>query len=240
MTNDRILDKIKKCLALSASDNEGEAAAALRQAQKLMEMHGITAEALTGADIGESRAKSTACTKPAAWESALCWMLSKAFGCQPLVHKGWFNKRTNSNGQLAEFIYIGLKHQALTASYAHDVLRRQIVKARTKYLADRDATHLREGGSKMRLRDKIAAGEAFCRGFVANVSKQVSAITLEPAHEEAISARKLKLMGGEERAGAKVTRRGHDWSAYEAGLEAGKDAQLHRPMGQGEKTLALK
>ena len=40
--HDKILDKIKKCLALSSSSNEHEAAIALRQAQKLMELHGIS------------------------------------------------------------------------------------------------------------------------------------------------------------------------------------------------------
>src|SRR5882724_10574426 len=38
----RILDKIRKCLALSKSANEHEAAAALRQAQKMMQANGLT------------------------------------------------------------------------------------------------------------------------------------------------------------------------------------------------------
>ena len=42
MADDKILDKIKKCLVLASSANEHEAAAALRQAQKLMEAHGIS------------------------------------------------------------------------------------------------------------------------------------------------------------------------------------------------------
>lgn len=238
MSNDRILDKIKKCLALSASDNENEAASALRQAQKLMELHGVTMEALTGADIGEGKAKSTACTKPAGWENALCRLLSRAFGCQPLIHKGWFNKHTNSNGALAEFVYIGLKHQAMTASYAHDVLRRQIIRARAKYLPARDEAYFARWGVKMRLKDKIAAGEAFCLGFVENVSKQVHAITLEPAHEAAIKAcyEEARAKGAK---ATKATQRGHDWTAYEAGKEAGKEAQLHRPMAGAAETLKL-
>lgn len=40
MNDQRILERIKKCLALSQSSEPHEAAAALRQAQKLMEMHG--------------------------------------------------------------------------------------------------------------------------------------------------------------------------------------------------------
>jgi hypothetical protein len=40
--NDAIIRKIEKCLALSKSSNEHEAAAALRQATKLMEAYNIT------------------------------------------------------------------------------------------------------------------------------------------------------------------------------------------------------
>ena len=41
MTRDEALDKIKKCLALAASPEAHEAAAALRQAQKLMAQFGL-------------------------------------------------------------------------------------------------------------------------------------------------------------------------------------------------------
>ena len=42
MDKERILEKIKKCLALSKSANEHEAAQALKQAQALMREYGIT------------------------------------------------------------------------------------------------------------------------------------------------------------------------------------------------------
>ena len=53
--NSAILCKIKKCLALSASSNPHEAAAALRQAHALMNKHGVSAHEVTMADIGEAR-----------------------------------------------------------------------------------------------------------------------------------------------------------------------------------------
>ncbi len=43
----KILGKIKKCLALSSSDNPHEAAAAMRQAHALMAAHGVSAEQIT-------------------------------------------------------------------------------------------------------------------------------------------------------------------------------------------------
>ena len=53
--SEKILDKIKKCLALASSANEHEAAAALRQAQKLMAQFGLTETDVTLADVGEVR-----------------------------------------------------------------------------------------------------------------------------------------------------------------------------------------
>lgn len=49
----RILDKLKKLLALSKSDNPHEAALALQRAQKLMGAYGISQSELELADFGE-------------------------------------------------------------------------------------------------------------------------------------------------------------------------------------------
>ena len=82
MIDPKILGKIKKCLALSSSDNPHEAAAAMRQAHALMAAHGVSAEQITMADIGEAHANSRtmARNKPAQWEGALAAMVGKAFG----------------------------------------------------------------------------------------------------------------------------------------------------------------
>ena len=42
MDKEKVLDKIKKCLALGESANEHEAAQAIRQAQMLMKKYGIS------------------------------------------------------------------------------------------------------------------------------------------------------------------------------------------------------
>src|SRR5690348_8415840 len=47
----RAMEKIRKCLALSKSANEHEAAAALRQAQKLMQMHDLDENDLDGLEF---------------------------------------------------------------------------------------------------------------------------------------------------------------------------------------------
>lgn len=59
--NNRVLEKIKKCLRLATSDNPAEAAAGLRQAQKLMAMHGLTQSDLELSEVSSHRVKSVAC-----------------------------------------------------------------------------------------------------------------------------------------------------------------------------------
>ena len=70
MEHEKIIDKIKKCLALSNSDNPHEAAAGLRQAQKLMQMHGLNELDIELSDVQEMRAKASN-AGVVAWESLL-------------------------------------------------------------------------------------------------------------------------------------------------------------------------
>ena len=49
---ERAIRKIKHCLALSASSNEHEAAAAMRQAQKLMAKYRLTETQVNLSDVG--------------------------------------------------------------------------------------------------------------------------------------------------------------------------------------------
>ena len=56
MDKEKILDKIKKCLALSKSANEHEAAQALKQAQALMEKHEVNAVDIALSEVSEQKA----------------------------------------------------------------------------------------------------------------------------------------------------------------------------------------
>ena len=94
--NERIMAKIRKCLALSKSDNEHEAAAALRQAKALMEKH-----KLEMSDIEQSKTQvyidenGKPSSRPPLWLNSLHSVVAAAFGCsafslggQPLLGRG--------------------------------------------------------------------------------------------------------------------------------------------------------
>ena len=65
MTRAQILKKIRKLLALSASANEHEAAAALAKAQALMEEHELAERDVELADIETAAGRRRAAARPA-------------------------------------------------------------------------------------------------------------------------------------------------------------------------------
>lgn len=220
-----VIKKIEKCLALSKSSNEHEAAAALRQATKLMAAYNISEEALKGASIGETEADTNAWTRPPGWEMSLLNIIKTAFGCEVIMRLG-----NSGTKRLTKIVYIGVKHQAKLAAFAHEVLRRQVERDRTKYTA---GLHGYSRG------EKIKAGEAFSLGYVDNLRRQVEALAVPPDQAERIKNRKEVLLGGSGKQ-YKPNQLGMDYAALQAGREAGKHASLHRPIteSEGRKQLA--
>ena len=104
---DRIIDKVKKCIALSKSDNPHEAAAALRQAQALMRKHGIDEAGIAAAEIGATDVehKSSNAVRPPAWETMLMMLVGTAFGC-----RGMFIPASKVNGRrgAGSYRYVGV------------------------------------------------------------------------------------------------------------------------------------
>lgn len=226
--NDNIIRKIEKCLALSRSSNEHEAAAALRQANKLMAAYNVTAEALVGAKIGTFKAKTDSWTRPPAWEIHLLRAVKRAFGCEAILHTGYGGCSDRKNNRLTLIEYIGVKYQAELAAYTHEVIRGQVSRARAKYSASL------EGYTRG---EKIAAGETFCQAYVESINAQIIALAVPPEQAKAIHALKTELLGltpGKFTA----TQRGYDGSAAAAGRSAAQGASLHRPMN-GRENLKL-
>ena len=65
MKNEKVLEKIKKCLRLAKSSNPHEAAAAMRQAQKLMEKYNLTERDVDLTDVEMSEHSAGTATRPA-------------------------------------------------------------------------------------------------------------------------------------------------------------------------------
>ena len=217
--HDKVLDKIKKCMALSSSSNEHEAAIALRQAQKLMELHGITDIDVKAAQAEEKRARAGACKRPAGWECTLAQNIATAFGCHLLFLR-------NSNA--GHWSYIGCGPAPEIAQYAFAVLLRQIKRAR--------AEHIQTVLKRCKSMTKTRRAELFCAGWVHAVGQTITALAENTQHTEAINAYmavrypNLEALQTQNRnQGKSLSDR--DWSDYLTGNERGRSVQLNHGMG---------
>lgn len=228
MSPDReaIIAKIKKCLALAKSSNEHEAAIALRQAQRLMQQHGITDFDVETADIQEEATNAGASSHPARWECGLATRVAKAFECQVFLAVWW---------PVGKWTFVGVAPAAEIASYAFAVMFRQVKRARSAYIK----TTLKRCGPTNRTR----RADLFCEGWVVAATALIEAFAGSEAQQARVTAylgnkRSLAEFHGRNRnAGRKLAER--DYGDMDAGHTAGSEAQLNRGVGGVGERLAL-
>lgn len=228
MTRDEALKKVKKCMALSRSANEHEAAAALRQAQKLMSEFGLAEQDVTLADVREARVKARS-SAANAWEVTLVHLVAEAFGCETFRNRsGGYNDAGNWTTRV-EWVYVGLDASADIAGYALDVLLRQCLAARLAHIAKQP--------KNCKPITKTARGDAFANGWVYGVKAKVEAFA-QPAKNEALLLTYMERNHGE-MGSAKVIdkskRRKVDAGHVMAGIKAGRNADLKRGVGGVEE-----
>lgn len=237
----KILNKIKKCLALAQSNNANEAATALRQAHALMAKYSISSHEVAMSDIGEAEAPSRtmARDKPAGWEARLAALVGKAFGCQMLVAK---HVLRSTRGHLNEgrYVFVGLKDQAEVAAYTATVLIRKCKAARQAWLTE----HF--GGVGMGIKGmkakKTRMGDAFAEGWVDAIGKLV----VEFANPQNVESAIEKYVDEQARGRKAQTRclsrediGDHDLAAAMMGRKAAKGESLFRPMEGSSAPAAL-
>lgn len=206
---EKIMSKIRKCLALSESSNEHEAAAALRQAQKMMAEWNVTEAGLKGSEIGVEEASSTVWKNVPVWENAMANMVGEAFGCKVLIRDG-------ARNVLAKYSYVGLAQNAKLAAYTHVVFSKQVRKARERYLRS-------EYPNAPRGR-KILLGNSFGYGYVTNVRSKIVAMGVTQEVKDKVE----ELTGGRVAKTAKKVN--IDFDALLDGKREGATASLHRPL----------
>lgn len=173
MNNERIIRKIKHCLALSQSSNADEAATALRQAQKLMQMHNVTSDDTSVIDIKEHRVTALTKTRPPQWHGLLAAVIADAMGCHYFCG---VNKRGHSGH--SNFCFIGFDYQPEIAAYAFEVLIRQAIKDRRNFINQLSSRVLRK--------NKKLKGDNFCIGWINGVRSVVNSFALSDGQMEAI------------------------------------------------------
>jgi hypothetical protein len=219
------ISKIRKCMALAQSSEPHEAAAAMRQAQKMMERFGIEHPELLAAGVAEEWARSSAKKTPPRYEATLANIVAKAFSCKVL-----FSSRLNDTitAMVGGYSFIGVTPSSDVAAYTFGVLIRQVKKARVEYI---------KTALKRHRKNKTAAADLFCIGWAHAVHSLIAAVAPTSDQTKAIDAyiginhAELKTLAVRDR---ELSHAGGRLDHLHCGHAAGKLAVLNRGIGAGD------
>lgn len=255
MTQTKILERIKKLMALASSSNEHEAALALQKAQELMAEHNLTEGKVLASGVTHIHLKSTqSVSKVKDWELILVQVICGQFNCEVMWQDG--SSYATGKDVFGSFVIIGAKHNVEVAAYTAEVLLRKIVKARGQYLEQVKIEHaqkydemvarastniMRNVWTSKYSRDLTRKqlteyGDGFCRGWVVGVAKVVKQFSLNEDDQKAIDSYKQEQFrpSGDTK---KAQDRSGNMDGYAAGKKAGASESLHRPMGAESRTM---
>lgn len=235
MSREDAIQKIKKCLALSKSANQHEAASALRHAQALMEKYNIDADDAELLGIVNAEILGSGSQKPPVFESMLAQSIAKLMDCK--VFLSYQMNRTSSTSKvIAVWHFTGFDPAPEIASYAFDVLYRQLKKARTTFIN----TTLK----RVQIRaNKVKRADMFCEGWVFEASEQARRIKpnteklkkIEAHIKKTTELTTFKPKNRNEKTRDSSRSRNDYWS----GRQAGKEAQINHGMNAGQEFKKL-
>lgn len=127
MTKEKIIKRVAKLLALSASPEPAEAAAALEKANELMEEYGIKSDDLLISDVAESAASVGRQIKtPPKYIAELAAIISSLYGLE-VIYRYTVTRKS-------EMVFIGFSPQVEIASYVFTVMLRKLVSMRRRHI----------------------------------------------------------------------------------------------------------
>jgi hypothetical protein len=225
MTNEEALRKIQKCFALANSNDPTVVETALKQAQKLMEIHGIDATTIKLSEVGEVMLKSKASvSKMKDWELRLVGIIARAFGCRVL----WSKSRSSRKDYFGQFTLVGLKSQLELAEYTCIVMQNKLMKARNSFVSSLPAA--------MERKRKTIEADGFCHGWIATVSKTINDFALSEEHNQLLSKYVAGISSGNQ---AKTQHRTCGAMGFSAGEEAGVGESIYKPVKTSRNNTKL-
>jgi hypothetical protein len=223
MEKSKVLDKIQKCLRLSKSPNANEAAAALRQAQKLMAAHGISEEDITLAGYASAAVDCPIQVNRKYVPHILLKLvdlMKKAFAVQAVIDH---NLRVSDYSY--QIRYFGPTTRVHMAEYAHQVVYRAMEASWRQFLKENPY-----------LRGEKGARTSFQLGWLHEVSSKVEAIGFTEEEEHATTALK-KAHYGKQLEKVSGQKQSIDQGVAFAGQLAAKEFSIHRPMDEQKLRL---
>jgi hypothetical protein len=176
-----ILRKIKRCMDLSNSSNENEAAIALKQMRKLMDENNVNEFHVMAHEVNEQSSELSVKNTPPKWVIQLHNVIGRAMDCESILRskstdKIIYDKKKKSyvyEKAPMLILYLGLGPNPEIANYSFDVLYKKLKKARKDF-----ANEKLEGFSRS---EKLKLSDAFCEGWILNIYKKVK--HLNPSEE---------------------------------------------------------
>lgn len=204
----KVIDKIRKLLALSASPNEAEASAAAAKAHELLRAYNLSLEDIGTDDksqvIWENHLRMS---KIANWRISLGSQVARSNYSRALV-------ATRRGCQV--LIFVGRKHNTATAGVLFDYL---------------DAVVMRLG---RQLKDRRYSKEKFRDGLVDGLSRRLAEMSRQEV-EESTALVVLDKEVDESLKGKKIgtidTSVDLDTKSYTLGYQAAKNVSLHKQVG---------
>ncbi|KTT01649.1 DUF2786 domain-containing protein [Pseudomonas parafulva] len=238
---ERVIRKIKRCLALSKSSNENEAATAMRQAQALMCEYRLTELDVHLSDVGEVESAVARAKRRPTWDRDLSSIIADAFGCQAFSRRHWC--RTTSR-LVDRALFIGVTPAPQIAMYAYETLLNKLAQARREYVSQVRAGKRRSSYSPH------TAGDHFALAWVSAVHGRIHEMVPRGEEDPAIgqhsTGRDLvaveshdkalieQYLSGREIGKARKARELElDLNAQIAGLLAGQRVELNPGMAHG-------
>lgn len=153
---EKIIDKVRKLLALSTSPNEHEALLASTKASELLRKYNLTISAI---EIEKEKARTIVRfiqKRLPIWAVALANILTEHFNC------GWF-----CDPRIGNVSFVGVDNDLDVLVYTYMYLFRTCDKLGIQHVANHTSRNFMFRNDKMR--EKVT----YCRGFVAGIDEQL-------------------------------------------------------------------
>ena len=257
--NQNKIDTIRKLIRKAeGTTNAHEAAAFMAKAQAMMQAEGVDMHAVKRSEFGKANVRSRfSASRVHPAENILMRAVADAFGCELLFVPKKTSEtidgvkyRYNPKSTWMEHILVGHKDRLDLAAYAAEVFLRQLAKARTEFVAKKSKAywdHATEGydeedvryikeDSAMRSairKQLIKDGDSFALGWAFEIQKKVVKFALNDEEQLLLESFTKDVPTGMDKKISEVNQ------AYYHGVNAAKDANIHRPLGENGEEINL-
>lgn len=220
----KVIEKIKKCLALADGSDGNEAATALRQAQALMRKNGLTESHIKLSEITKLDTKRHKTQKPNGWQSSLISVIKRAFGVEAVI-------LTRRAGYQVSFI--GTDTEVELADYCYNVLYRKLEVARKSFMDELPKQTKRQ--------NRISRADLYAQHWCYAVYSKLPTPPVDEERNELVSLYKLNQFDTLDDFTARTTkvRSKQDLESAYRGSVDGQQVDIHRPINGEQRKYAV-